>query len=129
MVLITSRSQQDRDFITRNVKNKSNIRFLEKAVEGLELVNAADIVLSGGGTMNRESALLGTKTYSIFTGKRPYLDEYLEEMGRLEFITAKEEIESIKVERLKNKEPYPFNKNIVQEVTDIIVQKAGAGKE
>lgn len=127
-VLITSRSQKDRDFITLNVKNKSNIRFLEKTVDGLELVNSADIVLSGGGTMNRESALLGTKTYSIFTGKRPYLDEYLEEMGRLKFITTKEEIENIKVERNKSKEPYSFNKNIVQEVTDIIADKAGLPK-
>ncbi len=129
VVLITSRSQKDRDFVASNVKNKSNVRFLDKTVDGLQLVNAADIVLSGGGTMNRESALLGTKTYSIFTGTRPYLDEYLEEMGRLKFITTKEEIESIEVERLKNKEPYPFNKNIVQEVTDIIVQKADANKK
>jgi len=128
IVLITSRSQKDRDFITSNIKNKTNIRFLEKAVNGLELVNAADIVLSGGGTMNRESALLGTNTFSIFTGKRPYLDEYLEETGRLKFITTKEEIENIKIERTRQKEPYPFNKNIVQEVTDIILSKQGAGK-
>ena len=127
-VLITSRSQRDRDFIRSNIKEKSNIRFLEKAVDGLQLVNAADIVLSGGGTMNRESALLGTKTYSIFTGKRPYLDEYLEEMGRLKFITTEQGIEDIKIERLKTKDPYPFNKNIVQEVTDIIVGKAGLHK-
>lgn len=125
LALITSRSQKDRDFINSNIKNKSNIRFLEKAVDGLELVYSADIVLSGGGTMNRESALLGTKTYSIFTGKRPYLDEYLEEMGRLKFITAKKEIVNIQVERIKNKEPYRFNKNIAQEVTNVILEKAG----
>lgn len=125
LVLITSRSQKDRDFINSKIKDQNNIRFLEKAVDGLELVNAADIVFSGGGTMNRESALLGTKTYDIFTGKSPYLDEYLEEMGRLKFITTNEEIKKINVERVKNKEPYPFNKNIVQEVTDLILEKAG----
>lgn len=127
-VLITSRSQKDRDFINSNVQNRDNIRFLERAVDGLQLVNAADIVLSGGGTMNRESALLGTKTYSIFTGKRPYLDEYLEENNRLKFITTKEEIENIKAERMKSKVTYPFNKNIVQEVTDIIIEKANICK-
>lgn len=63
-----------------------NIIFLEKEVNGLQLLFSADISVSGGGTMNRESALLGTKTYSIFTGKRPYLDEYLQDMGKLKFI-------------------------------------------
>ncbi len=125
LVLITSRSKKDRDFINSNIKGQNNILFLEKAVDGLELVNSADIVFSGGGTMNRESALLGTKTYSIFTGKRPYLDEYLEEMGRLKFISTKAEIDKINVERVENKEPYPFNKNIVQEVTEVILEKAG----
>ena len=128
IVLITSRSQKDRDFITANISNKNNIRFLEKAVDGLELVKAADIVLSGGGTMNRESALLGTRTFSIFTGKRPYLDEYLAELGRLKFIESKQEIESISVERITEKAPYAFNKNIVNEVTDIITETAGEKK-
>lgn len=124
-MIITSRSKKDRDFINKNVKDKDKLRFLEKAVDGLQLVSAADIVLSGGGTMNRESALIGTKTYSIFTAKRPYLDEHLESLGRLAFINNKEDIEHIKVERKREKVPYSYNLNIVNEVTDIIVHLAG----
>jgi predicted glycosyltransferase len=129
-VLVSSRSQKDRDLINFHIKDKQNIRFLEKAVDGLQLVNAADIVVSGGGTMNRESALLGTKTYSIFTGRRPYLDELLEKEGRLKFISSKEEIDEIDLEKASVKEPYSFNKNIVKEITDIIANRAtiGAGK-
>jgi predicted glycosyltransferase len=121
VILITSRSQKDRDFINQNVKSKSKVIFLEKAVDGLQLVSTADIVLSGGGTMNREAALIGTKTYSIFTGKRPYLDEHLESHGRLTFINSKDDITQIKVERIREKKPYDYNKKIVNEVTDIIV--------
>ncbi len=121
VILITSRSQKDRDFINENVKDKSSVRFLEKAVDGLQLLSTADIVLSGGGTMNRESALIGTKTYSIFTGKKPYLDEHLESIGRLTFINSKKDISQIKVERAREKTPFTFNKNIAGEVTDIIV--------
>ena len=121
VILITSHSQKDRDFINENVKNKSSVRFLEKAVDGLQLLSTADIVLSGGGTMNRESALIGTKTYSIFTGKKPYLDEHLESIGRLTFINSKDDITQIKVERANKKIAYTFNKNIAGEVTDIIV--------
>lgn len=118
-ILIVSRSPKDKDFIKSNIKG-TNIRFLEKTVDGLQLVNCADIVLSGGGTMNRESALLGTKTFSIFTGKKPYLDEYLQTLGRLSFIESGKDIEQIKVERDISKSSYSFNKEIVKEVTDII---------
>jgi uncharacterized protein len=124
IVLISNRSQKDRDLINFHLKDKQNIRFLEKAVDGLQLVNAADLVLSGGGTMNRESALLGTKTYSIFTGRRPYLDELLEKEGRLKFISSKEEIDEINAEKISLKDPYPFNKNITAEITDIIANRA-----
>jgi len=122
-ILIASRSQKDKDFINSNIEGYNNIRFLDKAVDGLQLVNSADLVVSGGGTMNRESALLGTKTYSIFTGKRPYLDEYLQSMGRLTFINNEEQIDQIKIERIREKSPYPFNKNLAKEVTDIILEK------
>jgi uncharacterized protein len=121
VIIITSRSQKDRDLINENVKDNKSIRFLEKAVDGLQLVSTADIVLSGGGTMNREAALVGTKTYSIFTGKKPYLDEYLESIGRLTFIDSKNDIAQIKIERAREKQAYDYNLNIVSEVTDIIV--------
>ncbi|MCI0716073.1 MAG: DUF354 domain-containing protein [Chlorobi bacterium] len=123
VVLISGRSQKDKDFINSNIGEKSNLRFLEKAVDGLELVYSADIVLSGGGTMNRESALLGAKTYSIFTARKPYLDEYLESLGRLTFIESKEQIDKIEVVKQSVKIPYEFNKNIVKEVTGIIIDK------
>jgi predicted glycosyltransferase len=122
-ILITSRSQKDKDFINENIGIKKNLSFLKSAVDGLQLVYSADIVLSGGGTMNREAALLGTKTYSIFTGRKPYLDEYLQSQGRLTFINSEEQIRQIKVERNAEKSPYPFNKNIVSEVTGIIINK------
>ena len=73
--------------------------------------------------MNRESALLGTKTYSIFTARKPYLDEYLESLGRLTFIESKEQIDKIEVVPAGSKNPYQFNKNIVKEVTGIIIDK------
>ncbi len=61
--LILSRTKEDRELILSKITvNHDNIRFLDKPVDGLQLLYAADIAISGGGTMNRESALLGTKT-------------------------------------------------------------------
>ncbi len=120
-ILITSRSDKDREFMEKHSAGKSGIRFLKDPVDGLQLVYSADIVISGGGTMNRESALAGTNTYSIFTGKKPYLDEYLESLGRLKFIDSAEGVMRIIPERQLSKTPYAFNKQITEEVTDTIL--------
>jgi hypothetical protein len=121
--LIVSRTSDDRDFILSKIPVNENIRFLDKQVDGLQLLWAADITVSGGGTMNRESALLGTETYSIFTGKRPYLDEYLCEQGRLTFIESPSDFNSIRVQRKIKNNKISFNNNdLVNEVVDIIIK-------
>lgn len=122
--LILSRTKEDRELILSKITISDKIRFLEKPVDGLQLLWAADITISGGGTMNRESALLGTETYSIFTGKCPYLDEYLCEQGRLKFIKKSEDFNSIEVKKkMKYCKISLSNSNLVGEVTDIIIDK------
>jgi len=55
----------------------------EKVVDGLDLIWYSDLVISGGGTMNREAAALGVPVYSIFRGKIGAVDRYLSDTGRL----------------------------------------------
>lgn len=55
----------------------------EQAVDGLNLIWHSDLVISGGGTMNREAAALGVPVYSIFRGKIGAVDRYLADTGRL----------------------------------------------
>lgn len=55
----------------------------EAPVDGLNLIWFSDLVISGGGTMNREAAALGVPVYSIFRGKIGAVDQYLAENGRL----------------------------------------------
>lgn len=124
IILIVNRTDIEKHFIESNVKIGGNVRFLEKAVDGLQLLNAADITISGGGTMNRESALLGTKTYSIFTGRRPYLDEYLQEQGRMKFISTIKEIKSIIPQKISNRKILLHTTNPKQEITDLLIDLA-----
>jgi uncharacterized protein len=63
-------------------------RVLDKALDGKNLAFHADLMISGGGTMNREAAFFGTKVYSIFSGPKPKLDVELERMSLLTFITT-----------------------------------------
>ena len=105
IVLIVNRTENERKFILNKIVNRHNVRFLEKAVDGLQLLFAADISVSGGGTMNREAALLGTKAYSIFTGRKPYLDEYLQSIGKLKFIENPKDFKNIAIFRNKKAAP------------------------
>ena len=63
-----------------------------KAVDGLNLVWYSDLVVSGGGTMNREAAALGVPVYSIFRGKIGAVDHYLAEKRRLTLIETVDDV-------------------------------------
>ncbi len=52
-------------------------------VDGPSLVALADLTIGAGGTMNRESALLGTPTYTVFAGRLAAVDAVLIRDGRL----------------------------------------------
>jgi hypothetical protein len=64
----------------------------DKVVDGLNLLWHSDLVVSGGGTMNREAAALGIPVYSIFRGKIGAVDRYLSENGRLWLLASKQDV-------------------------------------
>jgi predicted glycosyltransferase len=64
----------------------------DRVVDGLNLVWHSDLVISGGGTMNREAAALGVPVYSIFRGKLGAVDRYLAERQRLILVESVEEV-------------------------------------
>lgn len=76
---------------------QANIIFPKSALDGGNLVAAADLVISGGGTMNREAAALGVPAYTVFAGKPASIDEYLASEGRLIFVLDESDIEMVKV--------------------------------
>jgi len=78
MCLVVNRTITEKEFIISKIKLKENIRFLEKVVDGLQLLYAADITISGGGTMKRETSVFGNEKKKIFTSRRPPLHEELE---------------------------------------------------
>jgi predicted glycosyltransferase len=64
----------------------------EHVVDGLDLIWTSDLVISGGGTMNREAAALGVPVYSIFRGTIGAVDHYLSEQGRLVLLESTEDV-------------------------------------
>ena len=66
----------------------------ERPVDGLNLIWFSDLVISGGGTMNREAAALNVPVYSIFRGKIGAVDRYLADSGRLILVESVHDVES-----------------------------------
>jgi predicted glycosyltransferase len=83
----------------------------EKTFDGRHLVYAADGVVSAGGTMNREAAVLGTPVYSIFAGRLGAVDRRLIEEGRMVLVRKPEDFEQILVEK-KPPAPREFDFNL-----------------
>jgi predicted glycosyltransferase len=55
----------------------------ERAIDAQSLIAYADLVISAGGTMNREAVALGTPVYTTFEGRLGAVDERLMAEGRL----------------------------------------------
>ena len=64
----------------------------ERAVDAQSLIAFADLVVSAGGTMNREAVALGTPVYTTFEGRLGAVDEALLAEGRLRRLQRPEEV-------------------------------------
>jgi uncharacterized protein len=103
----------------------------EYAVDGINLIWFSDLVVSGGGTMNREAAALGVPVYSIFRGKIGAVDRHLQQEGRLILIESVEDVrEKIVLKRRQKNEQKIFNERpalqaIVDGIRNLIKSRAG----
>ncbi len=59
----------------------------EQAIDAPSLIGLADLVVSAGGTMNREAVALGTPVFTTFEGRLGAVDERLIAEGRLHRLT------------------------------------------
>ncbi|MEA2198712.1 MAG: uncharacterized protein QOJ25_2763 [Solirubrobacteraceae bacterium] len=64
----------------------------KRAIDAQSLIAYADLVVSAGGTMNREAVALGTPVYTIFEGRPGAVDENLIAQGRLKRLTSADDI-------------------------------------
>jgi predicted glycosyltransferase len=83
--VVLPRTQAQREFITG--LSLPSLIVPEGAVEAQSLVALADLVVSAGGTMNREAAALGTPVYTTYGGRLGGVDEALIRSGRLRPLT------------------------------------------
>lgn len=122
LVVFLPRVKEQADWA--NQLGMQNLLVPEKTFNGPNLLYSADVVISGGGTMNREAAVLGTPTYTVFKGKLGAVDRFLIDSGRMTHISEFSELEKIKVVK-KSSSPQNFIRklNLANQVTSLILQK------
>ena len=99
-----------------------NIIIPNKILDGANLINSADLVISGGGTMNREAAALGVPVATIFAGKAAAIDEMLIRQNRLRQIKSRADLLELLPLRKKNQRQIKRALQTKSIVADLILE-------
>jgi predicted glycosyltransferase len=91
---VIPRTEEQREYV-RELALPSVI-LPETAVDAQSLIALADVVVSAGGTMNREAAALGVPVYTTYGGRLGGVDEQLIRDGRLKPLTDPRALELTK---------------------------------
>jgi uncharacterized protein len=94
MILLPRSQRQDRTIRETRAELLASGKMLipDHVLDGLNLIWHSDLVISGGGTMNREAAALGVPVYSIFGGRLGAVDKFLASSGRLTILETREQV-------------------------------------
>jgi predicted glycosyltransferase len=82
---VLPRTEEQREYVRRLAL--PSVILPERAVDAQSLIALADVVVSAGGTMNREAAALGVPVYTTYGGRLGGVDEALIREGRLRPLT------------------------------------------
>lgn len=93
IILLPRKTYQGEELQKRHPQ--SNIIIPPRVLDGANLLSSADLVISGGGTMNREAAALGVPVATIFAGKPAAIDEWLINEKRLTHIKTREDLQNL----------------------------------
>jgi predicted glycosyltransferase len=87
-VVVLPRTDEQRDELAR----EGGFIVPERAIDAQSLIAFADLMISGGGTMNREAVALGTPVWTTFEGQLGAVDERLIADGRMHRLMSADEV-------------------------------------
>lgn len=122
MILLPRTDDQRKFFLKRNYRN---VVIPSHALDGPNLLFHSDLVISAGGTMNREAAVLGTPVYTIFAGRASAVDDYLIRIGRMISVKDKADFARIKLHK-KDVRNFEFPKrSSLERIVELIMDVPG----
>lgn len=95
-ILLARTAAQRGEYAARGIANMILPRV---ALDGANLIAAADLIISAGGTMNREAAALGVPAATVYAGRWAAIDEELVREGRLKRIATRADLDALSLEK------------------------------
>jgi predicted glycosyltransferase len=92
-----------------------------KPLDGANLIAASDLVISAGGTINREAAALGVPVASIYAGQWAAVDEGLVREGRLQRISSVADFGKLPIEKKRAFRPRRASA-VIDEIVNLIFE-------
>jgi predicted glycosyltransferase len=120
-VLLLARTDAQREELESRFR-AGNFISPREALDGANLIAAADLVVSAGGTMNREAAALGVPAATVYAGRRAAVDEQLVREGRLKRIASREDLDALHVVK-KGSTSARRATGVRAEVADLVLEK------
>jgi predicted glycosyltransferase len=96
-VILLPRNESQRS--TYLERRHANLIVPAAPLDGANLIAASDLVISAGGTINREAAALGVPVASIYTGQWAAVDEQLVKEGRLRRIRTADDLKGLSLRK------------------------------
>jgi len=120
-VLVLPRSEEQAEALRAEFGDRLIVP--EHALDGDALLVAADLVVSAGGTMNREAAVMGTPAYTVFVGTMGAVDEYLIRQGMLIEVADPSDV---RVERKQRREGhFVDNRQVILAELEVLGEAGG----
>ncbi len=93
----------------------------EHAIDAQSLIAYSDLVVSAGGTMNREAVALGTPVFTVFEGRLGAVDERLIAEGRLARLERPDQVHLVKRDRPTDPRSRPIRGRVRRD-PEVLVQ-------
>jgi len=118
-VILLPRNETQRVFFSQ--VTGGNFILPKSPLDGANLIAYSDLVISAGGTMNREAAALGIPAASIYAGDWAAIDEQLLREGRLRKISSPDDVRELLIQK-KGETTARHASQILGQVADLILE-------
>ena len=102
-------------------RDGANMILPDAPLDGPNLIAASDLVISAGGTMNREAAALGVPAATIYAGTWSAVDEELVRQGRLKRLRTPEDVAGLALQKKGTREGRNAM-DVKREVAELILE-------
>jgi uncharacterized protein len=118
-VILLPRNEAQR--LAYTAKGQTNLVIPAAPMDGPNLIAASDLVISAGGTINREAAALGVPVASVYAGKWAAVDEQLVQEGRLRRVKNAEDLRELPIVKKRPASPRR-SVEVIDEVVGLILE-------